>query len=271
MSEFKGIGAGDLAERIRDACQFGKVAYGTATDVILAGATVLAYGILLATTSVRAALAVGAVILFRAAVAGALLASTYADGKRHAVARGKMSALLFELLSSIPRIKVASAEPRAFYQWATVFASVRRAGYRASLFSGMLTATEGFFDVAGTIVLYAVCCRAGAEALGVGSFVVATACLGGLQAAYSEIVRGMSSLLPLLPKADRVRPLLAASAEVRAGASRRHRSRATSRCGTSRSTTRTTTFESSTTCRSTSRAESSSPSWAPRGAASRRS
>jgi ATP-binding cassette subfamily C protein len=219
LSEYKGFGAGDLSERIRDACQAGKVAYGTATDVILAGATVLAYGVLLATTSVRATLAVGAVIVLRAAVAGVLLAGTYADGRRHAVARGRMSALLFELLSSIPRIKVASAEPRAFYRWATAFANVRRAGYRASLFSGMLTATEGFFDVAGTIVLYAVCCRPGPQALGVGPFVVATACLGGLQAAYSEIVRGMTSLLPLMPKADRVRPLLAASAEVRAGAS----------------------------------------------------
>jgi ATP-binding cassette subfamily C protein len=217
LSEFKGHSSGELSERIRDACLFGRVAYSTATEVLLAGVAALAYLGLLASTSLRAALVVAAVMLVRAAVAALALSGMYADGARQAVARGKMSARLFELLSSISRIKVATAEPRAFYQWATTFAKVRRAGYRASLFSGMLTASEGLFDVAGTLVLYAICC-ADVRRLGVGEFIVASACLAGLQAAYSDIVRGMVRLLPLFPKADRVRPLLAASAEVRSGA-----------------------------------------------------
>lgn len=221
VSQFKGFGAGELSERIRDASQFAKAAFGIATDVVIAASTVLAYVAMLSSTSARAALVVSTVTLLRALVGAALLAGTYVDGKRHAAARGKMSALLFELLSGIARIKVASAEPRAFYRWATAFATVRRAAYRASLFSGMLTAVEGLFDVAGTIVLYAVCCgKASDPSLGVGSFVVAAASLGGLQAAYSDAMRGMIRLLPLMPAAARVRPLLAASGEVRPGAAR---------------------------------------------------
>jgi ABC-type bacteriocin/lantibiotic exporter with double-glycine peptidase domain len=217
MSEFKGRGSGDLSERIRDASQFGKVAYGTAADVALAGASALAYMAMLATTSTRATLAILGLMLLRTAVAGVALAAMYADGTRQAVARGKMSARLFELLSSISRIKVASAEARAFYQWAVGFANVRRAGYRASLSSGMMVASEGLFDVAGTLVLYAVCCGMGGDKLDIGAFIVATACLGGLQAAYSRVESGMMELLPLLPKAERVRPILAASAETRSG------------------------------------------------------
>jgi ATP-binding cassette subfamily C protein len=52
----------------------------------------------------------------------------------------------------------------------------------------------------------------------VGSFVVATASLVGLQSAYSEVVNGMANLLPLIPKAQRVAPLLHAKLEVQAGA-----------------------------------------------------
>jgi ABC-type bacteriocin/lantibiotic exporter with double-glycine peptidase domain len=219
LSEFKGRGSGDLSERIRDACQFGKVAYGTATDVALAGASALAFTAMLGTTSLRAALAIAAVMLLRAAVASVLLAGMYKDGARQAVARGAMSARLFELFSSISRIKVASAEARAFYQWATGFAKVRRAGYRGALLSGVLTATEGLFDVAGTLVLYAVCCRIGGDGkIEIGSFIVAAACLAGLQGAYSEVAQGMMKLLPLIPKAQRIRPILSAPAEVRSDA-----------------------------------------------------
>jgi ATP-binding cassette subfamily C protein len=215
VSEFKGRGSGDLSERIRDASQFGKLAYGTATDVALAAAATLAYALLLASTSLRAMLAIGAVMLLRATVAGVALARLYTHGAQQARARGKMSARLFELLSSISRIKVASAEARAFYQWAIEFAKVRRAGYKASLLSGILTASEGLFDVAGTLVLYAVCCS---DNLEIGSFIVAAACLGGLQAAYSEVARGTKELLRLLPTAGRIRPIVTASPEIRSGA-----------------------------------------------------
>jgi ATP-binding cassette subfamily C protein len=219
LSVFKGMGSGDLSERIRDACAFGRMAYGVSVDIALAAASVLAYGIALATTSTRAALTVGAVVALRVVIGAALLLGGFRAGRLQATSRGAMSARLFELLSGIARIKVASAEPRAFYQWATTFAMVRRAGYRASLFSGILTASEGLFDVLGTIVLYDACCSpAHGEALGVGTFVVAAACMGGLHAAYSEVIRGMMALLPMFPKAERVRPLLAASAEVRSGA-----------------------------------------------------
>ena len=218
LSEFKGRGSGDLSERIRDACEFGKVAYGAAIDIALAAACALVYTALLASISLRATAVVAAVMTVRAIVAILALGAMYADGKRQAVARGKMSARLFELLTCIARIKVASAEARAFYQWASAFARVRRAGYRASLFSGILIGSEGLFDVAGTLVLYAVLCGMAAQhTLPVGAFIVATACLGGLQAAVTEITRGLMKLFPLLPKAERVRPILEASAEIHAG------------------------------------------------------
>jgi ATP-binding cassette subfamily C protein len=215
LGAFKGKGSGDLSERIRDACQFAKVAYGTITDVTLAGATFVAYGAMLASASVRAMLAVLVVMLVRAAVASIALAGMYAGGRRQAAARGKMSARLFELLSSISRIKVASAEARAFYQWAAGFAEVRRAGYRGSLFSGLLTASEGLFDVAGSVVLYALLC--GDAKMNIGTFIVSVAFLGGLQVACSDVTRGMARLLPLLAKAERVAPIVATAAEVRPG------------------------------------------------------
>ncbi len=219
LSEFKGRGSGDLSERIRDASQFGKIAFGAAADVLLAGASAVGYLVMLATASMPAAIAVAAVVVVRAAVGAVALGGMYHEGKHQAKERGNMSARLFELLSSISRIKVASAEARAFYRWATSFARVRRAGYRSSLFSGILTATEGLFEVAGTLVLYAVCCgAAGDRRLDVASFVVAAACLAGLQGAIAEIVRGMTKLLPVVPKAERVRPLLSAPAETRSGA-----------------------------------------------------
>jgi ABC-type bacteriocin/lantibiotic exporter with double-glycine peptidase domain len=219
MSVLKGLGAGDLSERIGDACQFGKVAYGTVTDTVIALGTAVGYAVMLATTSSKATMVVGAVMLLRAALSGLAITGMYYEGRKQAVERGRMSSLLFEVLSSVSRVKVASAEPRAFYQWASGFAKVRRAGYRASLLSGFLVATEGLFDIGGTIALYAICCGGtGVAALNMGSFVVATSCLGGIQGAYSGFIRGMSGLFPIIPKAARVRPLLEAPAEVHSGA-----------------------------------------------------
>ena len=130
-----------------------------------------------------------------------------------------MSSLLFEVLSSISRVKVASAEPRAFYQWAQGFARVRRAGYRSQLLAGLVGAAEGLFDIGGTIALYAICCGGTSDAvLNMGSFVVATSCLAGIQGGYSGLVRAMSALFPSIPKAARVRPLLEVPAEAHEGA-----------------------------------------------------
>jgi len=217
---FKSMAAGDLGERIRGACLFGKSVCGTSTDVVLAAVIAVAYGALLAATSWQATFAVLAVSLVRAVVGGGLLSGMYFEGRRQATARGKMGGRLFEILSGIARIKVAGAEARAFYQWAVSFAVVRRAAYKASLYGGALVAGEGLFDVLGTIVLYFVCCaRApGETAMGIGAFVVANACLAGIQAAYSDVVRGLQLLLPMLPQAERMRPLLRESAEVSAGA-----------------------------------------------------
>jgi ABC-type bacteriocin/lantibiotic exporter with double-glycine peptidase domain len=219
LSALKGIGAGDISERIHNATDFGRVAVGTASNAILAVASVAIYGAMLATTSGRAAGVVVVLIAARSLLGGVLLAVTFRSGRSQAIARGKMSALLFEMLTGISRIKVASAEPRAFHRWATAFARVRSAGYRTSVFSGLLTASEGLFDVAGTIVLYGACCGLwGGPTLSVGSFVVATASLVGLQAAYGDLVDGMAQLLPLVPNAERVTPLLKATPEVQANA-----------------------------------------------------
>lgn len=220
LSVFKGMAAGDLSERIRGVCQFGRMAYGASVDASLALVSLIAYGLLLMTTSWRATASVFAVLLLRALIGGTLLWNMYVDGKRQAAARGKMSGRLYEMLSGIARVKVASAEPRAFYRWAACFAEVRQAGYRASLFGGMLTASEGLFDVVGTILLYAVLCaaRKGDAPISVGDFVVATASLAGIQGAYWEMVRGLTVLLPIFPKAERGKVLLNASAEVHAGA-----------------------------------------------------
>jgi ABC-type bacteriocin/lantibiotic exporter with double-glycine peptidase domain len=219
LGEFKGTSAGELAERIRGGTQFGRAAFGTMADILLAAVTLLAYAAMLSTTSVRAVLAVGGVLVARALVGAPLLYGMYRHGKTQASARSEMGARLFELLSGIPRIKVAAAEARAFYHWASSFARVRQAGYRASLHSGLLTATEGLFDVVGTLVLYAVYFGTAKTAgVRVGDFVVAAACLGGVHAAYSSLMGPMLTLLPLIPTAQRVTPLLAARAEVHAGA-----------------------------------------------------
>ena len=219
MNVFKGMGAGDLAERIGDACAFGKAAYGTLLDTIISLGTFAGYAAMLATTSTKATLVVAGVMFLRAAISGIAIAGLYREGRKQATERGKMSSLLFEVLSSISRVKVAGAEPRAFYRWASRFAEVRRAGYRASLLSGAVGAIEGLFDVTGLVALYAICCGgAGETALNMGEFVVATSCLAGIQGAYSGLIRGSSALISSLPKATRIRPLLASSAEVRSDA-----------------------------------------------------
>jgi ABC-type bacteriocin/lantibiotic exporter with double-glycine peptidase domain len=215
LSAFKGEGAGDTCERIRDASQLARASVELATDLALAAASLVVYGGILAATSLGAALAVAAVLGARAATSAPLLVGTRRHAADLAKARGGMSVRLFEIITGIARIKVAGAEARAFYQWALDFAKVRRAGYRGSVVLGGLRAAENLFDVVGIIVLYAALCRGGGADLGV--FFIASAALGGLQGACSSFMGGVANVLPLLPRADRIRPLLEAPTEARTG------------------------------------------------------
>ena len=77
MSVFKGLGAGDLAERIGDACQFGKTAYGMVTETVISLGTLIGYAVMLESTSAKATLVIGVATLLRALVSGLAIVGMY--------------------------------------------------------------------------------------------------------------------------------------------------------------------------------------------------
>lgn len=128
--------------------------------------------------------------------------------------QGKISGLLFQLLTGVAKLRGAGAESRAFGLWAREFAAQRRLTFQARNIQNQLMVLTSVTPVAGTLALFAAAAFRNVEALPAPRFVA-------FYAAFTQILTGLyglnlaaSSLLPLVPLLERLQPILQASPEV---------------------------------------------------------
>lgn len=171
--------------------------------------------------SIRLAL-VALLMLFAAVAVIALLAWLRTRPLRAAAAmQGQLAGRVLQLLSGISKFRVAGAERRAFASWAADFQAYRALAFAARRFDAHFVVWSSALPVLSSLILYA---WARPLLPGGAETTISTGVFLGFIAAFSQALYGtlecgaaLMTVLNFKPTLERLRPILEAEPEVRAG------------------------------------------------------
>jgi ATP-binding cassette subfamily C protein len=217
---FRRFGAGDLADRAAGISAIRSVLAQAGVTAILGSLSSLAYLLLMACYSLR-------LTLVAVLVALALVALTTAGNRlqlRHqreeAEHRGRVAALVLQLITGVTKVRVAAAENHAFRVWAEKFAGQKRTAFRAGQVQNVVSAGGAAFTVLSSLVIFGSLSGTAAEggtaaagALTTGSFVAFFAAFVGFVSALQSLSAASLGLLETVPLFERLTPILEAAPE----------------------------------------------------------
>lgn len=134
---------------------------------------------------------------------------------------GKLSALVFQYLNGIAKLRVAAAEGRAFANWAAVFARHRSLQFRAQHWANVDHTIMVGYSTLATAALFAamgmwLAASPGAR-LSTGEFIAFSAAFGSFFAGVVGLTGTLIDLLNLVPVFERSKPILENLPEADAG------------------------------------------------------
>jgi len=210
---FHGFAAGDLAERVQGL----EAVRNAVVDVALAAAISFSFSILyLALLFVYApALAGIAVLLTLAYAAIAVLAgiTKLRYGRVAAAVSGRLTALVFEQLRGVRKLRVAGAEPQAFQRWSEDYVDERRAAIAAGRARGRLETFGAGFEIAALAALYAAAVLLADGLATTGAFVSFLAAYTAFQNALFGVIGATLTVLSSAAHYERAQPILEATSE----------------------------------------------------------
>lgn len=216
---FRRYPVGDLAQR---------AAAVNAVMSLLSGATVISLlsgvfsatnlGLLFYYDKTLAMWAVVILLAAAAAIAGASAMSVRIE-RRLQDAQGRSAGLVFQMLSGLPRLRVAGAEGRAFAVWCEAFGTQKALAFQSGLYQTLVKVFSEVLPIAAAAVLFAAAGfrlidpKEGQDPLLTGDFVAFSAAFGAFLAAGLSLSNTLVGLLVTVPLMERVRPVLEAVPE----------------------------------------------------------
>ncbi len=135
--------------------------------------------------------------------------------RRLADGEGRLSALVLQLITGIPKFRVAGAERRAFSVWASAFAAQRRLGIAARRISNTNSVFFSVLPAAASCLIFWGMLRSstGSARMSSGEFVAFNSAFVQLLGATIAFTRSALALLDCVPEWERLLPLLRAVPE----------------------------------------------------------
>ncbi len=127
--------------------------------------------------------------------------------------RGRISGIVFQLITSLPRLRVAAAERRALVYWAREFRRLREFEFRSRRISNLLGAFSEAAPLISIVVLFATVTLFPRAGLTLGAFLAFNVAFARLLSAGLSVGATVSSLIEIVPIYERTRPILAALPE----------------------------------------------------------
>jgi ATP-binding cassette subfamily C protein len=129
--------------------------------------------------------------------------------------QNRLSALTFQILTGMAKIRVAGAEDRSFSRWTELFGSQRTLNSAArKLENGLNTAVALFPLVTSMAILYVLIRWSATDgSYETGRFMAFWSAFGSLQTAFFQIVTSVTTTLNVLPLAENLAPILEAEPE----------------------------------------------------------
>lgn len=207
---FRKFTVGDLAERADAIDEIRQDVSGTVLQTILAGIISSFQFILLFYYSGRLALV--AVFLALCFTLATLLLGglSLRYERRLQELTGRLSGLLFQIISGIAKLRVAGAESRAFAVWAERFRDERRIAFQAGLFQTHVIAVNSLIPVITAIVIYGSLdfLWKDSDGITVGAFIGFNAALAIFLSSMLALSDTVIRMLDMIPTIQRVTPIL---------------------------------------------------------------
>ena len=132
-------------------------------------------------------------------------------------AGGRLAGLVLELLGGIAKLRVASAEMRAFARWASEFRTRQDVAYRFRRFDNNVDVFNSVVPIVSTLLLYwaFVTLTDGDDgSLTTGSFLAFSSAFGIVIASTTELTSTAIDLVRLIPAWERSKPILETAPEL---------------------------------------------------------
>ncbi|MBF0304573.1 MAG: NHLP bacteriocin export ABC transporter permease/ATPase subunit [Alphaproteobacteria bacterium] len=210
---FADFGSGDLALRALSIDAVRRILTGLVLSSLLAGMfSVFGLALLFAYHQPSAI----SVVAMSLGLAGAALATGLAQVAAMTEAEavsGTTANMVSQIVSAVPKLRLAGAEDRAFAQWAGQFGALRirlmRAGVAANRFAVFLAV----YETLGMAIVFAVMMLSG-ETVGTGSFLAFVAAFAMFQGAATQLAQAVVECFAVMPLLRRAAPILDALPEV---------------------------------------------------------
>jgi len=156
-----------------------------------------------------------ALTLVRASVIVATSAVRLYHENRYFSLQGKIGGFVLQLISGIGKLRVADATARALAVWSKQFTAQKQNFIASQRASNALAVFESSFPLIATLVIFAAATFLNSKLLqDVGGFLAFFAAFGQSMASIGAWASGISEALIAIPRITRLRPLIAAAAEV---------------------------------------------------------
>lgn len=216
-SFFKDYAPGDLNQRIGHIEQMRNLVVSVAfSSVLTAVLSVVYLSVLLTYDAQLATIGIGLVAVYILAVVVARLLQR-APLREAAELDGDISALTYETLDGVAKLRASAAEDRALTRWLTVYRKERIAQLRAGKISVGFGAFSDAYQTVTLMILFAGAGALAAADAPAGVFIGFLAAFGFFQAAFVGLSSSLLEIYAAQPLMDRARPILAAEPEVAVG------------------------------------------------------
>jgi NHLM bacteriocin system ABC transporter ATP-binding protein len=221
VSFFRTYNAGDLAQRVGGVDRIRQTLSGATTTTLMLSLFSLLYLVQMFYYNWQLGLlAVGLVTVVLVVIA--ICAVVKLRATREVVrAEGRISGLVLQLLTGIPKLRVAAAEARAFAEWARAFGQQKQLASRGDNADVAITVFNSAFAIVTSICLFALMWHLTKTALGnggvplsIGDFVAFNAAFAILLAQTLQMGLGLMTVMSVVPLFERSRPILTAIPEV---------------------------------------------------------
>jgi ATP-binding cassette subfamily C protein len=211
---FREYSAGDLASRAMAIDEIRQNLSGAAVSTIVSSLFSVFNLALLFYYDVRLGLLA---LLLAVITVGVMVFASYRQLRYQrplATLQGKISGLVLQLITGIPKLRVAAAEARAFAEWARAFAAQKRLSYGAENVTNWLQVYNAAWPIVTSMAVFAVVAYAEHGEISTGAFLAFSAAFAQFLAAALQVGVTISSVLQVIPQYERAQPILRTPPEV---------------------------------------------------------
>ncbi len=219
---FRDFSVGDLADRANGISRIRQLVTGVATSAIISGVFSIFSLALLFYYNATLALSAGGLVLVLIGATWVFARGQMSHFRAAFDIQGALDGLVFQLISGLPKLRIANAENHALAQWAERFAEQKRETLAARRWLAGQMVFNGMFTPLSMIAIFAIILFVLFEgddptSFDLADFLSFNSAFGQFAGAMTGLASAWTTVVAAIPLFERVQPILAAQPETVVG------------------------------------------------------